>query len=153
VRRPVVVLACIGIFLGSACSSKSSSNTRHLTKTEFVARANAICRAMNAQAKTVPNPGNDPNKLAAASDRVAAITATALRKIRALPQPPNDAATLDAIYSKLDAILVQWGTLAAAARAGNKAAAQRSGAKLSVLVNQANAASNAYGLTVCGASG
>ena len=148
------MLACIGILLGGACSSssKSPSSTRHLTKAEFIARANAICGAMNAQAKTVPDPGNDPTKLAVASDRVAAITGNALREIRALPQPPSDAPTLNAIYSKLDEILAQWGTLAAAARAGNQAAAERSGAKLGALLKQANAASNAYGLTVCGES-
>jgi hypothetical protein len=156
-RRLVGFVACAALLLGSACSSsaaKSASPTTlaPTTKAAFVARANAICTTMNSQAARVADPGNDRVKLAAAVDKIAAITSDALRKVRALPQPSGGAQRLNAIYSKLDAVLAQWARLASAARAGDQRAAISAQTKVTALLKQANAASNAYGLTVCGES-
>lgn len=105
---------------------------------------------MNEQLATVPDPGNDPAAAADASDRAVAITSPTLQQLRALAPPPGDAQTLAAIYQKVDALIADYAAFSAAVRAGDMQTAQTAGSKIDTDARAANAASNAYGLTVCG---
>jgi hypothetical protein len=116
-----------------------------MTKAAYVARANGLCRVMNARVAAL---GKTVNARMIAS--TAAIDAATLRQLRALPAPQGKSSALAAIYEKVDNVvkdLTQWLT---ALRTGNQAAAQRAANKVQADGDAANSASNAYGLTVCG---
>ena len=77
------------------------------------------------------------------------ITADTLTRLRALPIPTGQAAALKAIYAKVDTVLADVDPLIAALRSGSPTAETLMN-RLDASQNAANAASNAYGLTVCG---
>lgn len=155
----LLVLACVGGALAGCgggsnkpapSADPSSTTVASTTKAQFIVRANAICRTMNARIAAIGDAGNDPIKIADESDQTAVITAAALRRLRALPAPPGDAAELNAIYAKVDKILTDAAKLSTALRAQDRLAAQLAANQLSADSDAANNASNAYGLTVCG---
>jgi len=137
---------------GAATTAASSSTTAPTSsaKAAFLAKANAICKTMNDQLAQQGDPGTDPAALAQALDEAASVTADALRQLRALPIPPGDDAKLQAIYSKIDALLHDASQMSAALRAGDQKAAQQANQAVAADSDAANKLSNAYGLTTCG---
>ncbi len=119
-------------------------------KAAYIAKANAIRQTMNDKTAALPDPGNDPVAKANKEEQGAAITAAALRQLRALATPPGDTATIRAIYAKIDVLLADLSADVAALRHGNQAQSQTIEARLTADSDAANAAANAYGLTVCG---
>jgi hypothetical protein len=170
-RRRVALLTGV-LVLGAACSSSGSSTTgaspsstattapapSTSTSTTFpaspraryLAAGNAICDTMNQRVGTLPAPGNDRVKAAKNAADTAAIVADALRKLRALPVPPGEQAAVRSIYAKVDRVLHDSSRLATAIRANDQTAAKAAETDLQADSLAANAASNAYGLTVCG---
>jgi len=124
--------------------------TGSAAKSRYVAQANALCQTMNTKVSAVPDPGSDPTAMATALSQVEWITAATVVKLRALPPAPGDAATVAAIYAKVDVFLADMTAEINALRAGNQSLAQSLDTKLNTDGDAANAASNAYGLTVCG---
>jgi hypothetical protein len=106
---------------------------------------------MNARLKSLPNP-QDPIKQADVTDQGAAITAATLRQLRDLPVPVGEAAAVNGIYAKVDKLLDDFAKLSAALRARDPGATQRAASAVDADSAAANAASNAYGLTVCDSS-
>ena len=86
----------------SATSNAATATTLTLSKAAYISRANALCRTMNARIAALGDPGSDRLKLAQKTDRAVAITAATLRQLRDLPVPAGQAATLSAIYAKVD---------------------------------------------------
>jgi hypothetical protein len=155
----VAVSSCDGGSSKSAASSQATTTTRPttstsvvMTKASYVARANAICKTMNTQIAALGSPPSDPMAQAELNDKAITITTETLRKLRALPVPPGDAAALVAVYAKVDVVLADASRLSNALRSNDHVAAQRGQTKLAADSDAANAASNAYGLTVCGSS-
>jgi hypothetical protein len=106
---------------------------------------------MNTRTKALGNPGPDIATAVRVSDESGAIAAQALRQLRALPAPPAEAAALERIYSKVDAVIADYPRVSAALRTGLRSAIDSAATQLGTDGRAANAASNAYGLTVCGA--
>lgn len=144
------------VFLATSCSGGSSKATAPttsaplVTKAAYIAEANRICQTMNERIQALPNPGNDPIKLADVSDRAQAITRSTVQRLRALAVPPGQGAKIAAIYAKVDVLANLAAQYSAALRARDEAVARSVGARLDAAQARANAASNAYGLTVCG---
>jgi hypothetical protein len=134
----------------SPSATPPASRTASPAKAAYVAQANAICTVMNDKTAALPNPGNDPQQQATVTSETVAITSDALRQLRTLPPPAGDAATLDAIFAKVEVVLADGTKLAAALRAGDQAGSQTLVATLQADTSAANNAANAYGLTVCG---
>ena len=157
-RRTLIPLAML---LAAACgsSAKSSDSTPSTTKPSattvpkgraaYLAAGNALCKTMNAKVAALPDPGSSASKEAAVNDQAAKIVADTLAKLRKLPIPPGDEATVRAIYTKVDVIIADAPSLSAALRADDQAAGQRAQVKLQKDTDAANAASTAYGLKVC----
>ena len=158
-------LVCLALVLVGACGSGGSSKPaaptttpstttatkiRKITKTAYIARANAICTTMNRRTDAVRDPGNDPEKVAASLAQIRTIIGNALVKLRALPEPQGDEARLAAVYAKVDALRAGMQSYIDAVHAHDAPAAATAGKRLDTLGNAANAASNQYGLTVCG---
>jgi hypothetical protein len=136
---------------GTASSGSSTSRAvAPLTKAAYIAKANAICATMNARTRALGRPGPDVATAIRVGDESAAIAAQALRRLRALPAPPADAAALERIYSKVDAVIADYPRVSAALRTGRRAAIVSAATQLGTDGRAANAASNSYGLTVCG---
>jgi hypothetical protein len=145
----LVATAACGNGTTSSGSSPSGA-VAPLTKAVYIAKANAICATMNARTKALGRPGPDIAAAVRASDKSGVIAAQALRQLRALPAPPTEAAALERIYSKVDAVIADYPSLSAALRTGRRAAIQSAATQLGADGKAANAASNAYGLTSCG---
>ncbi len=144
-----VTLAACG---GSSASSSSSTTTTKkttLTKAEYLVQANAICAAMNKRIASIPDPGNDLAKQAAAIDETGAVTSAALRALRKLSVPAGQSAAVNEIYAKVGTLVAGTAQYAAALRSGDQAAAARIGSQLDAISSSANDLSKAYGLTVC----
>ena len=120
-------------------------------KRAYIAAADAICDTMNKRVAALADPGDDPTKQAKVTDQTAVIVADTLRQLRTLPVPPGEATAVAAIYAKVDRLLTDSAKLSAAIRANDQVAAQNDETALQTDSAAANAASNTYGLTVCGA--
>src|SRR5882757_8311275 len=75
--------------------SSSSSTPTSLTKSEFVAKANALCATRNDQLAAIPSAGDDPQVVAGVLQRSAAIVAKSLVDMRKLPIPAGDEAAVN----------------------------------------------------------
>jgi hypothetical protein len=82
--------------------------------------------------------------------RGAAIVSATLNKLEALPQPPDDHRTLSRLYGDVDRVAVDARRQASALENHQLAEANRAEQTLNADARLANAASIAYGLTVCG---
>ncbi len=121
-----------------------------ITKAAYITQANAICKVMNAKTDAIPDPGEDLAKLVAGFEQSKQITADTLAQLRALPVPVGQEAALTAIWAKIDKIFPQIDQAIAALKAGDLDTFSTIGAQIDKDTDAANAASNAYGLTVCG---
>jgi hypothetical protein len=163
---PLVLAAVVAtVVMAAACGSSSKSSTPSSVTTTttahsatafpksrqaYLSAGNAICKAMNTQMEDLPDPGSSATKEAAVLVQSATIINDALRSLRKLPVPPGDQATVAAIFAKVDVVAADTKKLAATLKTNDQAAGQRAQAKLQQDSQTANAASNAYGLTVCG---
>lgn len=152
----VALVACSGG--GSAQPSSSSATTAptvttptSLSKADFISRADDICGRRNDQLAAIPSAGDDPQLVAGVLQQSGAIVGKALGELRKLPIPAGDDAALNAYYSKVDELLAQTSTLAAAYRSGDVPKAKDLQTQALQLQTDANALANAYGLTACGA--
>ena len=127
----------------------TTTTAKALTRTAYVQQANAICQVMNDKMTALGDPGEALAKTIDLLGQMRAITADTLTKLRALPIPTGLAAALKAIYAKVDTVLADVDPLIAALRSGSPTAETLMN-RLDASQNAANAASNAYGLTVCG---
>jgi hypothetical protein len=157
-----ITLISSAIVLAAACGSSSKSTSPTATtapqtstsipkaRAAYIVSANGLCRAMNARVAKLVRKGTSTKNEAAVTDQAANILADTLRKLRKLPVPRGDEATVRAIYAKIDVILADAPKLSAALRVNDQAAGQHIQVKLQQDSKAANDLSNAYGLTVCG---
>jgi hypothetical protein len=133
----------------SAGPTTSPVPTR-LSRAEYLARANAICSQMNTQISFLIDPSDPVQTNPVAVDGVADLSAQALRELRSLPTPPSGQARLAAIFTSVDRLIALIRSEARALRGGQDALARRLDARVVSASREANALSNAYGLTACG---
>lgn len=166
--RSVAVLAVLAFALvGAACGGDAA-----LTKDEYLAQANAICEAANAEFAAVSlefanlpdasNPAEFAEPLVAEYvGQFTAVLEEELAELRALAVPEGDEDLLASIYDDLEAVLRAIPQLAAAAAAGDLSAIEqltsnedKGHAGLRVVASafsDLDSRAIDYGLTVCGA--
>jgi hypothetical protein len=132
-------------------ASSSTTTVPAVVKADFLADANAICQDMNDAVGALPDPGSDPVAYADLVDDASGIISDTLASLRELPPPEGDASTVESIWAKVDVLLADYANLSAALRGGEAAQVDELSKAADASQAAANDASNAYGLTVCGA--
>jgi hypothetical protein len=155
-RRGLLALLLLCSIVVTACGGDNTISARaaapRLTKETYIEQANAICTKMNDAIAALGDPEEDAtiDQYAESIDQWTEIVGGSLRELRALPAPTGDEVTLRTVYAKVDTLLVDAIALRDALRVENMERAEELSTKIDESTDAANAASIAYGLTVCG---
>lgn len=162
VRRLALCGAAALSLLASACGSSSSSKSGAPTKAQYVAKADAICKA--AGEKTAPliaklessgaslasGSAKAARELAPVVEQLHTDAAASLSQLRGLQRPDGQHAATESFLSPLTDVV------GAAAQAGSSLSAGQGAAALGLLAQvqtdaqQASSAARAYGVGPCG---
>jgi hypothetical protein len=135
----------------TATTAPTTTTTKPaITKAAYVTQANAICKVMNDKTAALADPGEDLAKMAVMFEQSKQLVVDALVQLRALRTPAGQAAAIEAIWTKVDKLVVDIDQAVAALKAGDLDKFTALATQLDKDTAAANAASNAYGLTVCG---
>ena len=134
-----------------ALAACKGAKTAAPSRSEYQAKANAICSSMNTKGNSLQDPGTDQAKLKQVVDQAIPITSDGLAQLRQLPQPKGDEATIQGFYAKLDKLIADLKDESAALQANDLRRASQIATAFKTDSAAANSAANAYGLTVCGA--
>lgn len=125
------------------------------TKSDVIARGNAICASALRQVRATPTPPGGTGSLTGLSDyvrQVLPIVSKEISNLRALPRPSQDGALLNRYIAAVAATKTDYDRLAAAAKNGDSTGASQALAALQASPSAALA--KRYGLTACaGAAG
>lgn len=135
-----------GALIIAGCGGSSA------TKSDVIARGNAICASALRQVRATPSPAGGAGSLAGLSGylkQVVPIFDNEISDIRALPRPSQDRALLDRYIAAMVSTKAQYDRLAAAARNGDSAGAAQALAALQT--SPAPALAKRYGLSACAA--
>ncbi|MDX6692369.1 MAG: hypothetical protein QOG15_3826 [Solirubrobacteraceae bacterium] len=155
-KTHVAALAAVAVGIaGCGGDDNKKSSASAPTKAEFIANADPICAAAKAKSKTYTNQLDALPQSAQVKDTVpflqGALTTTraASVKLRALPRPTADKATLDAYFALLDRALVAGDRLLAAAKTNNLKTLQTVGAGNPKLKADRKRVAKQYGFKHC----
>ena len=104
---------------------------------------------MNDKLATGGQPSTNDEAASLILKSTALIDATVYR-IKALPQPTEDAEALQQAYTDIDAAIALGRELASAYASGDEADIKALGPQVQAAQTKANASANAYGLSECG---
>jgi hypothetical protein len=127
--------------------------TKSVVKTDYVAKAEALCRAANTKIDAVAAPGSSLASVSRFFDSVMVISNKLAADLKALPAPPGDEAAVTEFTTAFDALNAKGKETAAAAKANNAKLVVALSDELDVAGTALNAKLDAYGLKVCGTSG
>jgi hypothetical protein len=119
-------------------------------KAAFLKAGNKICTTMNAKENALGEEPTTPAAEAKFLAKTASYTARALAQLRALHAPAGDAARLKTMFNDVVRLNGLTASAGKALLAGDKKTAEGLLNKVPAAARKANAAFNAYGLTVCG---
>ncbi|MCL4290657.1 MAG: hypothetical protein KJ051_10335 [Thermoleophilia bacterium] len=150
----VAALALAGVAAG--CGGGDGGGDR-LTKDEYIAQADAICKAANEKIDALGEPETMEEIATLAADAIE-IQEGSLAELRALKPPEEDEATLNEAYALVEQQVEVGKKVKAAAEAGDLEAIQTLIAENEPLDDQADKIAADYGLTElavagCGGSG
>lgn len=162
-RRAMAMCAAGLMLIGGlgACSKKATTTTSSPaaqpttaeTKADYIARGNAVCDTFTQKQSALPTPsGSALADVAPYIDQNVTLATDLLAQLKAIPQPAGDSAALQDVFTKFQATLDLLKQEAAAAHANNQSTFDTLDTQLNTSGDASNAAFNAYGLTVCGAS-
>lgn len=140
----------------SACSkqepSAAGNASGRLTKTQFVARGDAICKEINEVPDDIAEPGNASDVGAVADYLQQSLDRTRpkVEQFKALRPPARDQAVADRMGGTYDQLLAKEGEVIAAARAHNAEAYTKGQDELRDLTEKLGQEASAYGFEVCG---
>ena len=138
------------VLVAAGCGSKSTSTTPKLTKAEFLAKGNAICKKGNEQInlaanKAFPKSKGKPSQaqlIKFATSRIIPSVQSQINGVKALGAPKGDEAKVSAIITTAQAALDR----------GKQDPALLLSSKRDPFA-KSNKLAKAYGLTVCGSGG
>lgn len=139
---------------GAACALLAACGGTQVTKSDVVARGNAICAGALRDMRAVPAPAGTSGSLAALSAyerQVAPIVEREAKAIQALPKPSEGRALLERYMAAVARDAAQYRVLAGAAQAGDAAGVAQALANLRA--SGAASLATEYGLTQCAAPG
>jgi len=142
----VAALALAGVAAG--CGGGDGGGDR-LTKAEYIAQADAICKAANEKIDALGEPAS-LEEVAALATSAIEIQEGSLAELRALKPPEEDEATLNEAYALVEQQVEVGKKVKAAAEAGDLEAIQTLIAENEPLDDQADKIAADYGLTECG---
>jgi hypothetical protein len=119
-------------------------------KAAYLKAGNKICTTMNAKENALGEEPTTPAAEAKFLAKTASYTARALAQLRALHAPAGDAARLKTMFNDVVRLNGLTASAGKALLAGDKKTAEGLLNKVPAAARKANAAFNAYGLTVCG---
>jgi hypothetical protein len=141
--------ACTG---GHPSGGGVPSPAASISKADYLAKANAVCTAMNAKGNALQDPGQDPAKIRQVVDQAIPLAADGLAQLRQLPLPQGDEAAVRDFYAKVDGLIADLRAESAALAGNDLTRARQLVSSVQADSAAANTAANAYGLTVCGSA-
>jgi len=124
-------------------------------KAAYIDRADAICRDVAKATQRYEDridalpPGSKPGAASGILDAGLAETRTALARLRALPAPREDRATLDAYYDSFGRSLGAYAKLVDAARDNDRAQATKFASQTDALAAEQQRLAKRYGFRAC----
>jgi len=122
-----------------------------LTKEEYIAQADAICKTANEELDALAEP-TSMEEIASLAGSAIAIQEDALAKLRELQPPEADQATLDEALDLVGQQVEIGRQVAEAAKAADQAKIEELIAQIDPLNTQADQIATDYGLVECGKS-
>jgi len=146
--RLAVVVACL---LAAACGSDDDADGdgARLTKTAFIAKADAICQEANDRIDAIPEP-QTTEELAQLGRQVLDIAREQLARLQALRPPAADEETIDEAYDVIEEQLGVAEELVAAAEEGDLQGLQELLEQGERLDARGDRIARDYGLKECG---
>jgi hypothetical protein len=162
-----VALVVLSALVLGACSSDPSSSsataataapttgapttttTPAVIKADYVQQANALCAEMNQKVKALPLYSTDAAVVAGEMEKGIAIVRDTLARLRALPMPAGDEATLEAYHAAIEANAAKADEVVAALRSGDGSRMAAADDALQADTKKVNAMATAYGETEC----
>lgn len=129
-----------------------SGGAHDVIKTNYVAKADAACRAGARDSDKLGNAPDSPAALVAYFDQALALYNKLLGDLKALPVPPGDEATVADMIGAQDAALAKLGEFRDAVKAQDGARVTAIEHELDPLTTAADAKFDAYGLAICGSN-
>ncbi len=142
----VAALALAGVAAG--CGGGDGGGDR-LTKDEYIAQADAICKAANEKIDALGEPETMEEIATLAADAIE-IQTKSLADLRALKPPEADEAKLNEAYALIDQQVGLGKEILEAAKAGDLEKIQKILAEGKPIDDQAGAIAADYGLKECG---
>jgi hypothetical protein len=151
--RTVALALVVSCLLAAACGSDGDANgngeSERLTKEEYIAQADAICKEANDRIEALSEP-QSAEELAELGEQVVAIGEEQLGRLRELRPPLADESTINGAYELLEQQLAVANDLVDAARDGDVDRVQELLAQGNQLNEQADRIADDYGLQECG---
>lgn len=153
-RRLAVVLGSAALAV-AGCGDDKPSTSSTPAKGAYIARADAICRDIAAATQRYENqidalpPGSKPDAASGILDAGLAETRKGLARLRALPAPSEDRATLDAYYDSFGKSLRAYTRLVNAARDNDRAQATKLASETDALAAEQRQLATRYGFRRC----
>ncbi len=149
-RSRAVTLAAIAAaaVAVAGCSGGGGGDDR-LSKDEFIAQADAICKEANEKLDALGEPASFEEVASLAGDAIA-IQEDAIAQLRALEPPAEDEATLNEAYALLDRQVEVGRQIQEAAAAGDAAKIEELVAEIEPIDEEADQIAADYGLEECG---
>jgi len=154
--------ALIAIVVGVALGVTLSGGSSGLTKAQYTAKADALCKSATSQTtplikQVVPLAASlatgataSAQKLASLLGQLHTVTAAGLARLRALAQPSSDHAAINRFLKPLTSVVDAIATAVSMLRGSNPAQALGELEQLQPTAGQVTSAAHAYGLAQCG---
>jgi hypothetical protein len=144
VGRLVVTMALV--LLVGGCGGSSSSG---LTKQQWIAKADGICKDAKTQIAAIPAPTSITG-LVSEGQKALVITQNEFAQLRGLAAPSADAATIKTMLDTAAQEIPATVGLIAIAKTGDMTKIQQYEASKQPIIDKAKQLAKSYGLTVCG---
>ena len=145
-------LVALGVTaLVAGCGGGGGGGER-LTKEQYIAQADAICKAADGKIQELGEP-ESLDDLAALAGQAVTIGKDELSRLQALQAPAADEATLNKAYDLIGRQLDLAKQIAAAAKEGDQVKIQKLIDEGTPLQNEANQIAKSYGMKECGSGG
>jgi hypothetical protein len=148
VRRAALLLVVTVLAGCGGSSGNGSSGGDRLSRSQFAAKADAICRKYNAKTKSLGNAKNLAD-LAAVFDRALPLLESAISELRALRPPASEQHTVDRWLAQSEVAKHDLAQMRDEAKAKDIKGVQRAFGKAAADNNESNSLAAKLGLKVC----
>ncbi len=153
----LVAVLCSATLAAAGCGDDgdSSSAGKALTKAQYIAQADRICREVEAATKTYADQvdalpeGSGTERIGNILDGGLAETRKGVDRLKALQAPSEDRATVKAYFSSIDKAIVVYEGLVQAVRAEDEAKAKRYARQADPLFDEQRRLARQYGFKQC----